>query len=73
MLQHYRFNHERNVLEELAPVDMNLNYHTDYQVNVIIIIILYNALWIIIKISCHYPFIASEYIPKRGEDTTSES
>ena len=72
MLQHYRFNYEHNVLEELAPVDMNLNYHTDYQVNVIIII-LYNALWIIIKFSCHYPFIASEHIPKRGEDTTSES
>ena len=70
MLQYHRFNHEYNVLEELAPVDMNLNYYTDYQVNVIIII-MYNALWIIIKFSCHYPFIiiAIEHIPKSGEDT----
>lgn len=37
VLQHYRFNRECNVLEELAPVDMNLHYHTDYQVSMIFV------------------------------------
>lgn len=33
VLQHYRVSDECNALEELAPVDMNLNYDSAYQVS----------------------------------------
>ena len=30
-VQHYRYNSDCNVLEELEPIDKNLNYDFDYQ------------------------------------------
>ena len=31
-LQHFRNNEECGVIEELSPIDENLNYDSDYQV-----------------------------------------
>ena len=36
MLQHFRWNEECGVLEELEPVDINLKYDFNYQVSVVV-------------------------------------